>query len=238
MNVNRELKLIWWAPERCGTKITSKILEKFNFEVYDEKKDIYSPLSQTYHSHDIGVPEKFQDYKVICNVRNPYDKVLSFYLNFTSIGKNFVFLKNRKFDLQKRIENFTLELFEYAINQKVLVNMSREVPVRNYVSKLHFNDTIPDYLIRMENLKEDISKLSFISESNEWRSGEIQESIENNDFINKRPFKFQDLYTMSSASKVFNYYRKHFYICGYDPFSFSAENLSNEDKIKFLHEIF
>ena len=89
----------------------------------------------------------------------------------------------------------------------------------------------------MENLLADFSKLDFINQSKEWQTGEIQDLIEKNEYINKRPFDFTELYTMNSAIRVFDYYKKHFYICDYDPFSFSKEQLSNEDKIKFLHEI-
>lgn len=237
MNVNRELKLIWWAPERCATKLTADIFKKLGFEVLDQKTGIFTPLSETYHSHDIVLPEEFKDFKIICNVRNPYDKVLSFYLNFTSVGKNFVYLKSKKTELQHKIERFSLELFEYAINQKIIRTYIRTVPVRDYVSKLSFNGIIPNHLIRMENLLEDFSKLDFINQSKEWQTGEIQDLIEKNEYINKRPFDFTELYTMNSAIRVFDYYKKHFYICDYDPFSFSKEQLSNEDKIKFLHEI-
>lgn len=237
MNVNRDLKLIWWAPERCGTKITAEIFKKLGFEVFDETNKTFIPLSETYHSHKVTIPEEFSDYRVICNVRNPYDKVISFYLNFTSVGSNFVFFKNRKNELKEKIDKFTLELFEYAINQKVLVNMSREVPVRDYVSKVTFDEKLPDFLIRVENLEEDLGKLNFVNESPFWKSGEFQNQIHNNTFINKRPFKFEDLYKINSARRVFDYYKKHFYICGYDPFSFTNENLDNEEKIKFLHEI-
>lgn len=237
MNVNRELKLIWWAPERCATKLTADIFKKLGFEVLDQKTGIFTPLSETYHSHDIVLPEEFKDFKIICNVRNPYDKVLSFYLNFTSVGKNFVYLKSKKTELQHKIERFSLELFEYAINQKIIRTYIRTVPVREYVSKLSFNGIIPNHLIRMENLLEDFSKLDFINQSKEWQTGEIQDLIEKNEYINKRPFDFTELYTMNSAIRVFDYYKKHFYICDYDPFSFTNEELSNEDKIKFLHEI-
>ena len=237
MNVNRELKLIWWAPERCGTKITAEIFKKLGFEVYDEKNNTFTPLSETYHSHRITIPEQFSEYKIICNVRNPYDKVISFYLNFTSVGSNFVFFKNRKNEVKDKINNFTLELFEYAINQKVLVNMSREIPVRDYVSKLTFDKRLPDFLIRVENLEEDFSKIDFIKQSKMWDSGEIQQLIKDNEFINKRPFDFNDLYSFESARRVFDYYKKHFYVCDYSPFSFTKNSLTNQQKIKFLHEI-
>ena len=122
MNINRDLKIIWWAPERCATKLTAEIFKKFNFEVFDEKKNHFTKLSETYHSHQISLPEQFHDYKIICNVRNPYDKVLSFYLNFTSVGKHFVYLKNKKDELKNKIDLFCLELFEYSINQGILEN--------------------------------------------------------------------------------------------------------------------
>lgn len=237
MNINRELKLIWWAPERCATKLTADIFKNFGFEVLDQKTGIFTPLSETYHSHDIILPEEYKDYSIICNTRNPYDKVLSFYLNYTSTGKNFVYFKNKKDELQEKIDRFTFELFEYAINQKIRINYTMNVPVEKYVRKLHFNDVLPNHIIKMENLMEDFSKLDFITQSKGWQIGRIQEMIEKNDYINERLFRFDELYTMNSAIRVFDYYKKHFYICDYDPFSFTNEELSNEDKIKFLHEI-
>lgn len=237
MNINRELKIIWWAPERCATKITAEIFRKFNFEVYDQNRETYSPLTEKYHSHEIGLPEKFKDYRIICNVRNPYDKVLSFYLNFTSVGKHFVYFKNKKEELKKKIDVFCLELFEYAINQKILVNKENRVPVRDYVSKLNFDYIIPHQFIKMENLTDDLSKIDFIVNSSYWTSGEIQEMVYNNKFINKRPFEFTSLYNFDAASRVFNYYRKHFYICDYNPFSFTTDTLTNEEKFNFIHNI-
>lgn len=237
MNINRELKIIWWAPERCATKLTAEILKKFNFEVYDKKTDTFSPLTSTYHSHEIVFPEEFRDFTIICNVRNPYDKILSYYLNFTSVGKNFVYFKNKKQELREKIDRFAKELFVYAINQKILGTYIRQVPVRTYVTKLSFDEVIPKHVIRMENLEEDFSKLNFITQSKWWQSGEFQDLIQNNKFMNKRPFGFNELYTFESAARVFDYYKKHFFICDYNPFSFTNQDLTNDEKIKFLHEI-
>lgn len=237
MNVNRELKIIWWAPERCGTKITAEIFKKLGFEVVNLKNNSTTSLSQTYHSHEIIYPDGYEDYKVICNVRNPYDRVLSFYLNFTSNGRSFVFMKNRKEELKKRIFTYVFELFEYSINQKMNINFVDEVPIRDYIKKLKFDGKIPDQLIKMESLEKDLYNLEFVRESVHWKSGEIQEILENNNYKNLRPFEFTDLYTPNSAAKVYEYFKKHFLICDYSPFSFTKEELSNEDKIKFLHEI-
>ena len=237
MNINRELKIIWWAPERCGTKITAEIFKKFNFEVFEQSTNVFFPLSENYHSHDIIFPEEFKDYTVICNVRNPYDRIISLYLNFTSLGKNFVWMKTKKPELKRKINLFCLELFEYGIKQKLIENIERKVPVRDYVSKLSFDGKLPDKLIKMENLYEDISSLDFVQQSKLWTSGELQELIEKNNFLRKNPFHFSDLYDWETAVRVFNYYKKHFFICDYDPFSFSQTPLTEDEKYKFIHEI-
>lgn len=238
MNVHRDLKIVWWAPERCGTKITAEIFKKLGFEVYDPHKKTFSSMVNEYHSHKILFPEEFSDYKLICNVRNPYDRVLSFYLNFTSVGKNMVYTKNKIPQIQKKIDLFTIELFHYAIRQKKLVNMEREIPVRDYVQSLSFDGKIPDHLIKMENLTEDLGSLDFVRDSDLWKSGEFQDMIEKNDFINKRPFSYKDFFQFESARRVFNFFEKHFYICDYDPFSFSKTELTNDEKMKFFHEPF
>jgi len=238
MNINREHKIIWWAPERCGTKITAEIFKKFNFEVYNPKKDTFQPLKESYHSHAIQVHPKFEGYTVISNIRNPYDRILSFYLNFTSVGKNFVYTKNRKHKLQERLDYFILELFQYSLKENKIENLERETPVKDYVSRLNFDNFVPTKFIRMENLIDDLSKIDFIVDSQFWANGEIQEMVEKNQFLNERPFHFSEVYSMTSAFKVFDYYRKHFFICDYDPYSFTVKTLTNEEKFNFVHGIF
>ena len=105
-------------------------------------------------------------------------------------------------------------------------------------SKVNFTTTIPDYFIRMENLREDLNSLNFIGESDLWKSGYFNKLIEENDFINRRPYSFNQIYTFEGANKVYQYQKKLFFMCGYDPFSFTTENLSEEDKKRFLHETF
>jgi hypothetical protein len=89
----------------------------------------------------------------------------------------------------------------------------------------------------LENIKEDLSKLDFISESPMWKSNFFDEFISNNPYLNIKPYKFNEVYTYESAQLVFNYFKKHFFLCNYDPFSFTKETLSDDERKKFLHEI-
>ena len=84
---------------------------------------------------------------------------------------------------------------------------------------------------------DDLNGLNFIGESDLWKSGYFDKLIEENDFINKRPYSFNQIYTFEGANKVYQYQKKLFFMCGYDPFSFTTENLSEEDKIKNINYI-
>jgi hypothetical protein len=89
----------------------------------------------------------------------------------------------------------------------------------------------------MENIVEDISKINFIKDSPLLSSGYIDSFLSKNVHINVRPYKFNSLYTIETAKKVYEYHKQFFLILGYDPFSFTTEELTNEEKMRFLHEI-
>jgi squalene cyclase len=89
----------------------------------------------------------------------------------------------------------------------------------------------------MENIVEDMGKIDFINESQLWSSDYIQNYLIKNEHITTHPYKFNSIYTFETAKKVYDYYKQFFLVLGYDPFSFTTEELSNEEKIRFLHEI-
>jgi hypothetical protein len=140
------------------------------------------------------------------------------------------------------VDNFTIfinELFSYKeIKPKFGIESKRnKVILNNYISKYNFDVTIPSNFIRMENIVEDISKINFIKDSPLLSSGYIDSFLSKNVHINVRPYKFNSLYTIETAKKVYEYHKQFFLILGYDPFSFTTEELTNEEKMRFLHEI-
>jgi len=82
---------------------------------------------------------------------------------------------------------------------------------------------------------EDLSKIDFVKNSDLWKSGYVQDYLSDNNHIVKRSYKFNKLYTLSDAKIVYEHHIKHFILSGYDPFSFTTETLSNEDKMRFIH---
>lgn len=240
MNISHKHKTIWWAPERCGTKATAHIFNHFDFDYTGVLGNKDLPKSAQYQSHELTLPSnEYSDYNVICSIRNPYDRMLGVFLYFVSLGKSMTYFKNNH---KLIVDNFTMfidELFSYKeIKPKFGIESKRDkVILNNYISKYNFDVTIPTNFIRMENIREDIRKIEFIKNSPLLSSGYIDNYLSNNNYINVRPYKFNSLYTMETAKKVYDYHKQFFLILGYDPFSFTTEELSDEEKMRFLHEI-
>jgi hypothetical protein len=237
MNFSTKHKIIWWAPERCATKLVADIFSNYDFKYKENIKSEPKELTSPYHSHAIFVPEEFNDFKIVCSIRNPYDRALSLFTNFTSIGSQIVYTKTTKQIFIDRFSEFVIQLLRYSEVRKLDSDPEKNTVLKNYVAKYDFDDRIPDYFIRMEHLKEDLSKLDFIAESPLWKSDFFDGFISNNPFMNLKPYSFDDIYTFESAQIVFNYFKKHFFLCNYDPFSFTKESLTEEQRKKFLHEI-
>jgi hypothetical protein len=239
MNISHEHKIIWWAPERCGTKATAHIFSKLGFEYFTNENENRKHITNdgiNYQSHNIKYPEKYNDYKIICSIRNPYDRMLSLFLNFTNIGATFVYTKDNPQKLVNTYESFIREmlLYRHAVTPK---DLEKRPLQKLYLSKYSFDTRIPDYFIKMESLEEDLGKLDFVRESKIWESGYIHDYLTHNPNINIRPYRFNDLYTLESAKRVYDYHKRQFIISKYDPFSFTRQELSNEEKMRFIHDI-
>ena len=224
MNVNHEHKVIWWAPERCGTKALAHIFSKLGFEFY------VNGVKSNYQSHEIKIPDELSEYKIIFSVRNPYDRVLSLFTHFTNVGKNSLYMKGNENVFVQKYEIFLNELFSNT-------NKQVEKPIlKNYIQKYSLNGKGPDSIIRLESMVEDLSKIEFVKNSDIWKSGYIQDYLLDNEYIVNRSYKFNKIYTKLGAKLVYDNHIKHFILGGYNPFSFTTENLSNEDKMRFIHD--
>jgi hypothetical protein len=134
-NVSEKYKFLWWAPERTGSRGTANVLSYFDFKL-DGK--IVSDSKTYNYTHQCLYNELYNDYKIIVNVRNPYGRVLSIFQNYCG-----------EFNISK--ETFKRYLFE-----QVAYGKDSEI-----IHRPNFVKT-PDYVLRLEHLEEDYSKLPFI----------------------------------------------------------------------------
>jgi hypothetical protein len=232
MNVSLENRVVWFAPERTGSSITKKIFENYNFFSATKKKDYkLIDFRKNAHSHENKLSEEYSDFNIITNIRNPYDRVFACYQKFY-IEKPI--LKNNK-DFKKKFSTWVSENF-WSIGFHVFLS-SRHDDAENYFQKWTFEKQNVDFYIKMENLKEDILKLPFISKDDE-EIQRIEGLLRDNSFINERYHSFQDAFDVKSAKLVYEFFKPCFYKFDYDPFSFTRESLTDQDKISFIHNTF
>jgi hypothetical protein len=211
MEISHEHKLIWLSPEMSGTDNVSGILRKYGFSELKGENNIESTF-------------EYPDYKVICGMRNPYDRF--FYL-FYKVDFASILVKKDQYDVFK--SKFNDWGRKTLIPQKLKVSVDETfIDTSNtpkYLKNWVFDNKIPDFFVRAESFDSDLKLLGF-------SDNEIDNKGYNSSF-----FTFNKMYDFDVAKRVYHLYKKHFYLCDYDPFSFTTEELTHEEKVKFIHDI-
>jgi hypothetical protein len=141
-NVNENYKLVWIAPERVGSRSTARIFSFCGFMCRGKQLSFGNALNYTHNSE---IPPKYKDYEIISSARNPYSRTVSVYKN---IVYNYDRITFKEYVLGltcgKPEENLTEGAFKYS----TFINPILEKQ--------------PEYVIRLENIHEDMKKLPFI----------------------------------------------------------------------------
>jgi hypothetical protein len=193
-----------------GTENVSKILEKHGFLSVEDKTE-EQLLSE------------YPNYKVICGMINPYERV--FLLHLKGDLRSIQLKKHNFDDLKTEFNDWGRRML--IPNKLTIVVNDTFIKTNNttkYLKKWVFDHKIPDFFVKSEDLINDLNRLGFIDE----------DIIINNDV---KQFNFNQMYDFDLAKRVYHLYKKHFYLCDYSPFSFTDKELTDEEKISFLHDI-
>jgi hypothetical protein len=193
-----------------GTENVSKTLEKHGFLGVDGKTD-----EQLF--------EEYPTYKVICGMKNPYERV--FLLHFEGDLRSIQLKKHHFDDLKVEFNDWGRRiLIANKLRIKVDETFINTNSTTKHLKKWVFDHKIPDFFVKSEDLINDLNKLGFHDD----------DIIIDNDI---KQFNFNRMYDFDFAKRVYHLYKKHFYLCNYDPFSFTEKELTDEEKISFLHNI-
>lgn len=183
-NVSDKYKFEWVAPERTGSRQIAEVLSYYGFK-NNGISIFYCGIYR--YNHRMVPNEKYSDYKVVCNARNPYGRVYSLFKNFHSkMGNN-------------GREGFK----EYLYNQ-----------LPNQINPMMVTDPKPnkpfDYIIRLEHMKDDLMKLPFILDV-------LTESqIDMITTHGKEIDNWEEFYDDEMKEIVYNYTSHHFKLWGYE----------------------
>lgn len=231
MNVSHRYKLVWWATSRCASRFIHAFLSPLVFYNYDsDNKPLYgsnfifddtSGQEEVAFSHILETPAEFADYKVIASIRNPYDY---FYSNYRLTQLEYLrgkLAQNGVYEIPDSNDlKYTFEEWAYLTFDKY---KSYDFTIYSSTHELSNFDDI-DYLIRYENLKNDIMKIPAVIElynSNDTYKSTIDELLGMGkdvyrDSIALKSENFTDVYTEDIANMVYDLYKPQFDTFGYD----------------------
>jgi hypothetical protein len=223
MNISLEHKIIWISPERTGGEVIEDLFKKNSFFTC-EKKNNYQLISlkDSQHSTSIDFYPKYDDFKIITTIRNPYDRVWSCYLKYYTKTFN-----------PKDFESTKIKFNDY-INKTFIettngVRLDSFYDKDSHFSKWTFNEIKPNYIIKFEDFNYGLKLLPISVEIGNTQSLLIQK------YPNDNLIPFNMIYDYNSAKKIYQFYKNVFLLFDYSPYSFTKNELNDLEKIKFIH---
>lgn len=180
-NISEKYKFVWVAPSRTGSRTVSEILTYYDFKFNGFPVFLYNGYRYTHISPNV---EQFSDYKIICSARNPYSRVYSHFKNY---GHH---------QPEKTKENFRNYVFG---NEWVENNLLEPILKKR-----------PDYIIRIEHIKEDLMKIPFIFDKLTHRQLDL---LLLHDVVDET---WRTYYDDEMKEKVYQSFRNHFDYWGYE----------------------
>ena len=195
--ISEKHKAFVWLPPKCASNFISWVLAYFEFSSIalntetNQINKIRTNIS-THFGHSTILPPNHEELLFICAIRHPYHRILSMY--------------------QSHAENPSVENFKKFIDERIVKNY--HIPMFKFSSFL--KDRSPNYLIRTENLCEDILKIPFIKNSDLNSSGVLKNFCERK--INKSYHQLnpEEYLTPNIKEIIHNLSSDHFDLFGYE----------------------
>jgi hypothetical protein len=204
--VSEKHKSFVWLPLKCATHLISWVLSYFEFSsisIDTDTNQIHRILgNQTTHfGVNTILPPNHNDLSFICAIRHPYQRVLSMYQFTHQVRHNF--------------ETANVNNFEKFINDTIVKNRQQDNHTFFDFSET-IKDRMPDYIIKTENLYQDLIKIPFIKESDLNNSGVLKNFC--NKKINESSNKLnpEEYLTPHIKEIIYNISSDHFDLFGYE----------------------
>ena len=205
------------TPPKTGSRNLTRILKLFDFHSYGVDGDRFVYFhDQVSHNHTLSFMENHLDHKIMISCRNPYAIYVSMFRLKRVLDKKI----RSTFNLQKEFHEFVLEYIFYDTNDPWKESFNNP-----YIKKLLGRKI--DYRIKLENFKESIFQVPFISNSSQEMINEVGklaserygDHSELKMFDHARQFfpsDFKLYYNQESADLIYENFRSKFIIMDYE----------------------
>lgn len=196
INISEEHKAFLWTPPKTASEHATTVFSLFNFQgiLCDyNRSNIIEYHNVPNHNHNLNFFEGHDDYKLICTARNPIKIMFSAYIFSNRVNKNLSVQGFREF--------FSKEMYNGN---------------SFWLEGCKFNERVPDYFIRQEQLFQDYLKIPFVRESKITKCGALEElctkRLNHSDGVN---IKINDCYTNDMIDSLYMNYKWYFDTLGY-----------------------
>ena len=218
MNLSHEHKVIWWTKPEMGEKLVASAFESLNF-VTSSYAGVEIPTSKQKISFIDKIPPLCEDYSLIMSVRNPYYHIINYYLRISET--NWKLKINTKENFIKSMNNWVSEIF--SVDEKILLGTDSGL---QHIFPYNIDKRQPDFVLKFENIRESLTELFFLMNIN----------FQFNEHLLKNNEEFEvNTLSYENASKIYKVYRPYFDKFGFNPFSFTNEELTLKEKVNFIH---
>tara|TARA_Y100000389_G_C17263038_1_gene413978 strand:- start:17 stop:637 length:621 start_codon:yes stop_codon:yes gene_type:complete len=201
MNYNKESKLIYWATAGCSSRRFWGAIGLLG-DGYTYNPNLKTTKKNIAATHTQGIPPGYENYKVVCALRNPYTRAVSSYIDLHAAGQetNFEnYILNNRYLQYPRDE----DLFYYKQWEKLKT---------------------PDYFLRLENAEEDLKNIPEYVNNLPVPWEEVVSTISSHyggekpldEYDKKGHQKVSRFYNQKLADKVYNHDKLIFDIGGYN----------------------
>lgn len=206
MNVSKKCNLIYWGTAGCGSRCISSFIYSIGCDDFlntEEGKIIGKGCS---HTHNVGIPEGYEECDLITVVRNPYSLFVSRWLDEANdmVAENVV-------------EGFREYVFENDLwryfGQGDFYHLHQWKELGRF----------PDYILRMEHFEEDLRKVPQLVDKELFEEN-IIEYIRTNFYKNGSKYdeyigeiqNYKKYWTEDIAEFYYNKMKDYFTTFGYD----------------------
>lgn len=193
---------IWFLPKTSST-LLCWVFAHFDFKPYAVNPETnvfeFNPPTILHLGHDFYYPPDYENMNFICTIRNPYRRIFS-YFKMQKYSYRDVRLKKP----EPKIEDF--ENFFYNNFLEDEVQLKRILP--------RFDKKLPNFVIRTENIFEDLLKIDFIKNSKLNESGILSEMC-NREMNTTPPLDIENYLSPQTKEKIYETFKIEFEIGGY-----------------------
>jgi hypothetical protein len=215
MNVSQKHLMVWLFAKNSGERFFADYLGNFDF-FYKDKV-----LGQRNFCKTNNELQNYENYSKIICIDHPYRIVYEEFLKLSEFN-----WKKKRSSLEKQKEEFTFWFDKIFYNDFDYLEENCALHQISFLLSRDLADLNAEFVIKKETYLEDLQKLPFFDES------KINHNLT---FLLEPTMAYQNVISLDQAKKIFDFFKDYFNKFGFDPFTFTTEELTKQEKVNFIH---